>query len=239
MPQSQATRPGDSWAGTARIIYLARRSGSGELVALKVYDRGIYLSYAQRRDELLARLDHPNIVRVLEKGEIEGRLYTALEYVDGSLDKRLRDGPLPVSAAASVARAVVLALQHLRERRIVHINLRPAAILLTSENVPKLLELDNIESVETWDEKRYKSALGSGLGFAAPEELVPTDRCSTNVDVYRVGALLYAMLAGHAPFAGDPPDNHQCGASTTTSRTIQPSVRRCGRDLFEMLGEAA
>src|SRR5262245_31245025 len=92
-------------------IYLARRSSSGELVVLKVYGRAS-AERMRHHDTLLASLDHPSVLRVLELGEFEGLSYCALEYVDGNLADRLQQGPLSRSQAIRLVRAITLALQY-------------------------------------------------------------------------------------------------------------------------------
>ena len=186
------------------IIYLARRHDTGELVALKVYDRRFPLADVRRQEATLARLNHPHILRVMAIGESEGCAYTALEYVVRDVATRLRDGPLPAVDACLTARMLVSALQHGREQGVTHVNLRPSAVLLTDENVPKLFDFEPIESVQGWEQTLCVSRLIGHPVFAAPEELAGQERTSAEIDMYRIGAVLYVMLTGQPPFSGDP-----------------------------------
>jgi serine/threonine-protein kinase len=186
------------------IVYLARRSDTGELVALKVYDRRGPLADVRRQEATLARLNHPNILRVITIGKCEGRPYTALEYVARDVAKWLRDGPLPAVQACLIARMLVAALHHGRDQGMTHLSLRPSAVALTDENVLKLLDFEPIASVQEWElTQRVTRLIGHPPVFAAPEELTGHDRTSPGIDMYRIGAVLYAMLTGQPPFSGD------------------------------------
>ena len=115
IPGYEAIRPLGMNLG---VVYLARHLSSGALVALKVW----HIKFAGHARDLLAplaRLRHPNIIRVLEMGEFEGHFFSALEYVEQSLADRLREGPLPDLEVSRIARAIVSALQHAGDRGMV------------------------------------------------------------------------------------------------------------------------
>ena len=177
-------------------IYLARHSRSGTLVALKVSHRE-FAAHFRDLHAPLARLDHPNIVRVLGMGEFEGNFFCALEYVERTLADRLLEGPLSGVEVARLAHAVGSALQYARDQGMIPLSLTPKSIVLTDENVPKL---SNFCSMETFGKlpKLPSPALmppewvSSGIGSA-----------SETTQVYRVGALMYEMLTARPPFAAD------------------------------------
>ncbi len=96
-------------------VYLARHSSSGALVALKVW-RLEFAEHARDLDAPLARLHHPNIIRVFGMGEFERYYFCALEYVERTLADRLREGPVPDVDVAQLAQAVGSALQYARDQ---------------------------------------------------------------------------------------------------------------------------
>jgi serine/threonine protein kinase len=184
------------------IVYLARQLSSGKQVALKVYDHG-FAESVQRDEATLARLAHPNILRVFEIGEVEGRVYTAVEYVRRTLADRLREGPLSAPQAAALTRTIALTLEYARDQGMTHLNLTPALILLTDEGAPKLFDFQQTEVVEHWDEQESVAMMGPPA-YLAPEDLRRGRHgVSPMADVYRVGAAMYTMLTGQPPFAGD------------------------------------
>jgi serine/threonine-protein kinase len=183
------------------IIYLARQLSSGKQVVLKVYEPW-FAESVQRYEAPLARLDHPNIVRVFEIGEVEGRVYAAMEYVsDRTLADRLREGPLSVPEAAALTWTIALTLKYARDQGMTHINLTPNSIWLSDEGAPKLFDFQLMEVVEQWDER--KSAAIIRPAFSAPEEISGgRHSVSPTAAVYRVGAVMYTMLTGQPPFVG-------------------------------------
>jgi len=173
-------------------VYLARHSSTGMLVALKVFRR----DFAQHSRDLhapLAHLHHPNIIRVFGIGDFEESSYCALEYVEKTLADRLLQGSLPEVEAARLTRAVASALQYARDQGMILLNLTPNAILLNEENVPKLADF------HAGDARTESHAITLPSAFMAPEELQGITTAAT--DVYRLGAVMYAMLTGEPPFA--------------------------------------
>lgn len=173
------------------LVYLARMESSGDLVVVRVYGR--WAEHILHHDSLLARLNHPNILRVFEIGDFQGRSYCALEYVEENLAERLRQGPLSRSNAISLVPAIALALQYAWQQGMVPVDLSPNEVLLAAGSVPKLSNFEPLDSI------------GRRLGvpeFMAPEEVRGISTGVTTL-VYRVGAVMYAVLTGQPPFTRD------------------------------------
>lgn len=126
---------GELGRGGMGVVYKASRDGQTGLVALKLIRDGALASAQERarlriEAESVSRLQHPNIVRILEVGEHLGQPFLAMEYVEGgSLDRRL-SGPIAPAIAAQFVLALADAVQYTHERHIVHRDLKPANILL-------------------------------------------------------------------------------------------------------------
>lgn len=173
------------------IVYVARSTRAGGLVVLQVWDRGLS---AHRTSDTAAivGLEHPNILRVFDAGEVEGHAYFAFEYLGEStegLDQRLQKGPLIDSEARRLTMVIASALDFLREAGVVVRGLTPGNVLLTEP--PKLFP--DLAHHHTPDPR-----------FVAPEEALRPHQAGTRAtDVYRVGALLYAMLTSRPPLSVD------------------------------------
>jgi serine/threonine-protein kinase len=167
------------------------------LVVLKVFE-GKLAGHARDLYALSARLHHPNIIGVLEMGDFEGNFFCALEYIERTLADRLRDGPLPGREVARLARAVGSALQYALDQDMIPWSLSPNSILLTDENVPKLMDLRARETFGRLPDLSWPALM-------PPEWVSGADTASEAGQVYRMGALMYEMLTAKPPFSGDNP----------------------------------
>jgi serine/threonine-protein kinase len=158
--------------------------------------------------EVLARLQHPNIVQVHEVGEHGGYPYFAMEYVDGaSLSQRLVLGPLPAREAAPLVETLARAVQAAHEQGFVHRDLKPANVLLAADGTPKVGDFGLAKSLGEGlglSGPGYQTASGAILGtpdYMAPEQARGELRqVGPAADVYALGAILYECLTGRPPF---------------------------------------
>ena len=198
--------------GGMGIVYKARQKSLGRTVALKVVLRGELASpgeLARFRSEVdaVARLDHPNIVPVLEAGEHGGQPYFTMRYVSGTtLTTRLADGPIPARDAAELLAPVARAIHYAHERGILHRDLKPSNILIDREGKPHVTDFGLAMRVES---DQHLTASGAILGtpaHMAPEQAAGArGRVGPTSDVYSLGTILYQMLTGRPPFQAAPP----------------------------------
>jgi len=155
---------------------------------------------------LLGRLDHPNIARLLDAGVLEGtQPYLILEFVEGEpIDTFCERHKLNVEARVSLFLDVLAAVAHAHSHLIVHRDIKPANIFVTREGVVKLLDFGIAKLL---DDETGSSALTRSSAtaltpqYAAPEQLLGHP-VSTGTDVYTLGLVLYVLLTGSHPIAG-------------------------------------
>jgi len=155
----------------------------------------------QRETQLLARVSDPGIVQIYDVGHADEGLYYVAELVDGeNLADRLRRGPLPAWEACGVAAQLCRALAHAHARRIVHRDVKPANILLSSQGRVKVGDFGVARLAEGSTDGALPTIVGTPK-YMAPEQGrgLPT---TSATDVYSVGVVLYEMLAGTPPFSG-------------------------------------
>ena len=151
-----------------------------------------------------AKLQHPNIVGVLNVGTDAGLHFIVMQLVDGeSLQKILdREGQLPVGKALGIARQIVEALRVAAEHRIVHRDIKPDNILIGRDGVARLADLG---LAKTLGADTALTASGSALGtphYMAPEQAEDAKSADHRSDLYSVGCILYRMLCGRVPYEG-------------------------------------
>jgi len=211
--------------GGMGIVYKARQRGLDRLVALKLIRNGSLATAEQRsrfhkEAESAARLQHPNIVQIFDIGEQDGTPFLAMEFVDGeNLEQWLGDATLPSDSAAQLVATLAEAVHYAHERRIVHRDLKPANVLLACRDLPAVQSsrLDGSSSYEPkitdfglakrLDAAADLTSTGQILGtpnYMAPEQAAGhTQEIGPATDVYALGAILYRLLTGRAPFQGE------------------------------------
>jgi predicted Ser/Thr protein kinase len=198
---------GELGRGGMGVVYKARQLSVGRFVALKMIlldedtqaaERGRF----RREAESLARLQHPNIVRIYTTGEYDGQPFLVMELIEGPRLKGLfNGGPWPVREAArlleTLARAVHVAHQH----GIVHRDLTPANVLLDGDCVAKITDFGLVKDLEADSMVTPSGAVLGTPAYMAPEQAEgkPAE-AGPATDVYGLGALLYDLLTGRPPF---------------------------------------
>ncbi|MEX1095759.1 MAG: protein kinase [Planctomycetales bacterium] len=198
--------------GAYGSVWLAREENTGKQVAVKFYThcRGLDWSLLNREVEKLAVLyTSRNIVRLLEVGWDSDPPYYVMEFLEnGSLEQRLAEGPLPAHEAVRLVKAVLHALVHAHGAGILHCDLKPANVLLDANSEARLGDFG--QSRLSGDQT---PALGT-LFYMAPEQADLKAVPDARWDVYAVGALLYQMLSGQAPFRTPEHEERLRGAKT-------------------------
>jgi serine/threonine-protein kinase len=198
--------------GGASVVYLAEQLNLGRRVALKVLSPQLTLDETFRRRferewRVAAGLEHANIVPVYDAGQAEGVLYLAMRYIDGEdLGRRLRSGPLDPWRTISIASQVADALDAAHAEGLVHRDVKPGNVLLTT------LRATGIERAYLADFGLTKRLASTGGGltssgqflgtvdYVAPEQ-IQDEPIDGRTDVYSLGCVIFHCLTGKPPFA--------------------------------------
>jgi serine/threonine protein kinase len=158
----------------------------------------------RREAVTLARLDHPNIVKLFDYGQREDFAYFVMEFVDGAdLSQRMAQGPVPLNEAFAIVSQLCDALQHSHERRVVHRDIKPGNILIAPDGRVKVADFGLARMVHPHDASdhritRTRATLGTPR-YMAPEQMAPAGEIDHRADIYAVGVVLYEMLTGTIP----------------------------------------
>jgi serine/threonine protein kinase len=223
MRAKEAT-PGQVLDGRFRLVEEVARGGMATIfkaqdladgcrpVAVKmplpIYASGVGAwSMFQQEEAIGRRLDHPYVLRFLALPADKTRSYVVTEFVPGRTlaDHLAQWGALPEPEALAIARRICEALVHVHRRGFVHYDLKPANIMLCPDDTIRLIDFGLAHEAM----KRRFSLVGAppaigSAGYVAPEQ-IRRQRGRMSVDVYGVGALLFEMLTGRAPFRDDDP----------------------------------
>jgi eukaryotic-like serine/threonine-protein kinase len=217
---SRPAQPGDVIADRYELEELCGSGGMSSVfrahdrqldrrVAIKIlHERYLedpeYVERFRREARAVARLSHPNIVTVIDRGEDDGRQYIVFEHVDGENLKELvqRSGRLPVRGAVELALAVADGLAFAHTHGLVHRDVKPQNVLLSREGDVKVTDFGIARSL---DVEHGVTQTGTVLGtgeYLAPEQ-ASGKPVSPATDVYSLGVVLWELLVGDVPFSGE------------------------------------
>ena len=202
-------------AGGMGAVWLAERADEqyDKQVAIKLIKRGMdtdeILARFRNERQVLANLDHPNIARLFDGGTTaDGRPYLVMEHVDGTpIDRYCDENHLNISERLELFIRVCTAVQHAHQNLVIHRDLKPGNILVTSDGEPKLLDfgIAKVLSPEGGEHTAEMTAVGQHVltpRYASPEQ-VRGEPVATTSDVYSLGVLLYELLSGRSPYPAD------------------------------------
>jgi serine/threonine-protein kinase len=196
--------------GGVGVVYKAWHLRLQRPVAVKMLLAGAYaqpqeLERFLREAETVASLRHPNIVQVHEAGDVDGRPYFTMEFVEGgSLAQKLAGTPQPARQAAALVATVAEAVHAAHERGVVHRDLKPGNILLTADGTPKITDFGLARRLEGAAGLTQSGAPVGTPSYMAPEQAEGKPReMGPAADTYALGAILYELLTGRPPFRAE------------------------------------
>jgi serine/threonine protein kinase len=216
--------------GGMATVHLARDIRNERHVALKVLHPQLAFSLGAdrfaREIRLAERLDHPNILRVLDSGDVAGQLWFAMPYVEGEnlYDRLQRERQLPVPEALRIAFAVAAALAYASEQGVVHRDIKPDNILLSGD---KVLVADFGVARAVSEIQSKLTATGMIVGtptYMSPEQASGELNLDGRSDIFALACVIYEMLAGEPPFKGPTPQMTLMLRLMQPARPLRPMV---------------
>ncbi|MET8795146.1 serine/threonine-protein kinase [Nocardia sp. NPDC004568] len=195
-------------AGGMGEVYLARDRDLPRPVALKLLtpiagdDRDIRARFLREADTA-ARLSHPNIVAVYARGEEQGRLWMAIQYIEGTdVAAVLRRGPVRPDHAVRITEETARALDHAHAAGVLHRDVKPANILLAwgEQQQVYLSDFGIAKALDRTDGLTRTGELYASFHYAAPEQFEMRPDIDRRADVYSLGCTLYYLLTGRLPY---------------------------------------
>ena len=189
--------------GGKGIVFKCTDKMLGRTVALKMIKTSLDEetgSRFNREAQTTARLSHPNIVSVYDIGSVDNHPFLVIEYVDGkSLDDIIKDKfPLSPSEIVRISISIADALEYSHKLGILHRDIKPENIMISNDNVPKLMDFGLARSVDS-PKLTHAGAIVGTPAFISPESALGRDNDARS-DLYSLGCVMYNMATGHPPF---------------------------------------
>ena len=196
-------------AGGMAVVYLARDAKHDRPVAIKVLRAELSASLASERFlreiGIAARLQHPNILPLLDSGAAGGQLYFVMPFVEGeSLRDRIDKGPIPVGDAVRYVREVADALAHAHAQDVVHRDIKPDNVMLSGRHA-LVTDFGVARALSAATAQHTLTSVGMALGtplYMAPEQAAADPNVDHRADIYSLGVMAYELLGGRRPFTG-------------------------------------
>ena len=224
------------WIGQGGMgqVFKAEDRHLGGIVAVKVLPRSKStpeaIAYFAREILALSKVDHPNLVRAIDHGHDGNVYFLVTEYVTGTDLRKLvrRRGPLEMAAAARLISQVAQGLEHAHQQGLVHRDVKPGNVLVSSEGHAKLSDLGLAGSV--YEDRRQDPRFGKIVGtvdYLSPDHI----KCPTDPrpawDIYSLGCTFYYTVTGKVPFPGGTvPDKARahCELAPLDPRRLNPAL---------------
>ena len=199
--------------GGMAMVYKAYDTRLEREVAIKIIRQDAFppeilhdvLKRFEREAKSLARLSHPNIVKVLDYGEYEGSPFLVLEYFSGGTLKEKIGEPISWQDAMRWVLPIARGVEYAHNREVIHRDIKPANILVAENGEPTLSDFG---IAKLFQDENSTVLTGSGVAMGTPEYMAPeqwTGETGYKSDMYSLGIILYEMVTGRRPYRADTP----------------------------------
>jgi eukaryotic-like serine/threonine-protein kinase len=216
--------------GGMATVFLARDLANDRTIALKVMlpdlTETLGADRFKREIRVAARLQHPNILSVLDSGDADGQLWYAMPYVEGeNVYQRLeRERQLPPPEAIRISQAVAGALAYAHDQGVVHRDIKPENIMLSGDQV-LVADFGVARAVSEVQDKLTATGMTVGTPvYMSPEQASGDKQIDGRSDVFALACVLYEMLSGEPPFTGATPQAALMRRFTGPPRPLRPLV---------------
>jgi len=168
----------------------------------------VYKKRFKHEAAIIDQLDHPNIVKIIERGEYAGNLYIAMELLKGqTLAEILDRGKLPLTVSLHIMSQITSALVNIHGKNIIHRDLKPENVMIIKTEADsyfiKLLDFGLAKTVKNTKLTQTGKILGT-LQYMSPEQRISDGELTTKSDIFSLGVIFYELITGKEAFSKDP-----------------------------------
>ncbi len=195
--------------GGFATVYLAENRMLGTPVALKVLEPSLakdekVIRRFQGEARHAARLNHPNIVRILGFEEFNGRFFITMDYVQGTdLQKHLQEGLVSLKNVVKIIKQIGSALDYAHEKGLIHRDVKPSNILLERDGTAKLTDFGIVRAIEGTTLTPTGAMMGTAV-YMSPEQS-KGEKLDGRSDIYSLAVVAYELMTNQTPFSGETP----------------------------------
>ena len=215
--------------GGMGAVFKARQPKLNRFVALKILPERLAADTAfaerfAREGQMLARLNHPNIVAVHDFGESGGFYYLLMEFVDGvNLRQGLRVGGFTPQQALGIVPKICDALQYAHDEGVLHRDIKPENILLDAKGRVKIADFGIAKLAREGAAGERLTAAGAALGtpyYMAPEQIERPSDVDHRADIYSLGVVFYELLTGELPLGRFAPPSEKAAVDARVDEVV-------------------
>lgn len=215
----------------------------------------IFLKRFEREAKALAKLSHPNIVKVHDFGNFQGAPYLVMEFIPGGTLKQKLGKPIHWIEAAGLILPIARTLEYTHKQNIIHRDVKPANFLMTESDSPMLSDFGIAKMMESTDAAQLTE---TGVGIGTPEYMAPEQglgkKIDQRADIYSLGIVFYEQVTGVKPFRADTPmavlymqitdplpspRSHVPSIPETVERILFKALAKKPEDRYQNMGEFA
>ncbi|MBL8133241.1 MAG: serine/threonine protein kinase [Anaerolineae bacterium] len=191
--------------GAMATVYKAKHALLDRYGALKVMHQFLvndphFIESFEREAQIIAKLDHPNIVPVFDYADYQGNRYLVMKFIEGiSLQTALEDGPIELADIRRVTAAMASALDYAHGQGVLHRDIKPSNIMIDRRGTPYLGDFGLAQAIE--DSETSGRIVGTPA-YISPEQATPGEAVDDRADLYSLGVVLYQLVVGRVPFRG-------------------------------------
>jgi serine/threonine protein kinase/Tfp pilus assembly protein PilF len=197
--------------GGMATVYKAYHPNLDRYVAIKVLhpafkeDPG-FLERFKREAQIVARLEHPNIVPVYDYADYEGQPYLVMKFIEGqTLKARLKQQPLTLDEAFHILEPVADALTYAHGQGILHRDIKPSNIMLDLHGTPYIADFGLARIAQAGESTLSQDMMLGTPQYISPEQAKGVRDLGPGTDIYSLGVVLYEIVVGHVPYNADTP----------------------------------